>query len=125
MLRILIAFVLVCGVAMGGEIEVKKGDETSLDQYFEFYFDGSDIVVDGLNIDARVKNVGPHPITGAKVAFTVKDSEGNFIGRDMAGATPSNTEPGGVSFIKGRVILNKKIPAVIEWSISSGLVKDW
>lgn len=118
-MRWILAFTLFCGMAWGGEIEVRKGEVTSVDEYFEFAFDGVASVSSYTRVHGRLKNVSDKTFNVVAVTITVKGADGSFIARDSAMVSPDRVEPGKTSYCEIDVKIDTDaVPAIIEWSVS-------
>ena len=121
-LFLVLAFCLICGVAVGGEVEVRKGSNTSVDKFFEYSFDGFEKKRDRITVHGQVKNISNESFEMVQVSITIKDADGNFLGRERKLANPNSIDPGDIGFHEVTVDLNTgKDPAIIEWSISNAM----
>jgi hypothetical protein len=118
-----VIFLSSLGCAFGQDIKVVKGDTTSADKYAEFIFDGIDFRNDGIKIYGRVKNVSGVAIYGVRVAFTVKDKNGEFINRGWNFSSPSEMGPKETGFVEDIIRTKGKTVVIIEWSISDAHIQ--
>ncbi len=119
-MRLLLSFLLLCGVAAAGEIKVVEGDQTSLDKYFEYSFDGIEKKpTDYLQIHGRLKNTSTKNFNFVAVSITLKNNNGKFLGRNAVLTNPGIIAAGDIGFSSVLIKVDKSdTPAIIEWSVS-------
>ncbi len=119
-MRILLAFVLMCGVAAAGEIKVvPSSQKTSRDIGLDFVCESVALDFEGdVALKGTVTNTGDSDYWGVMVVFTVKDRDGGFINRDNTLAEPDEIGVGEVGYIDTFVRMEGKSPAVVEYSVT-------
>jgi hypothetical protein len=117
-MRWILAFALLCGIAAGGEIEVRKGEKTSADQYAEYVFDGMEIndFIDVYSFHGKVVNSSDSILESVRVQVTIRDADGALLGRKALFCKPDVIRPGEVGFVTFEFQFKNKKPAILEWS---------
>ena len=123
-MRLLLTFVLMCGVGLGSDVKVDTDESIALNEKFEYVNDEVSISKTGtITVRGKIKNKSDVTYDLVVVKITAKDESGAVLRDDTVNAKPLTITPGSESVVK--VLLRPKNkaakPAVIEWSVVSAM----
>lgn len=118
-LIILLAALFIAKAVIAGElISVKSKDVTSMDIPIRFILEKTTWREGKVAIWGAAKNNSTGTYNFVRVIFTVRDDNGNFIGRNTCYAEPSSIGPNQVGYIEdGHVDCEGRRPSIIEFSV--------
>ena len=118
-MRLFIIALLVCGLAVGGEIEVSPSKQRTADAVpLEFVLDGLAPDSAGkLRIMGTVVNSDRRAYDAVAVVLTLRRADGSFVNRVQSRTVPPSIGPGEVAFAEWTVDADESAVQAIEYNV--------